>query len=149
MAAAITSTRLLINGALVQGAGPSWTVLDPALGATLVDVPEASAEQVDAAVRAADAALDGWAALTPKDRSVLLLKIADWVEANGPELARLESRNCGKPYAAVLADEIPGTVDVFRYFAGACRCLSVTAADEYLPGHTSYLRRDPVGVVRM
>ncbi|CAK9890958.1 MULTISPECIES: gamma-aminobutyraldehyde dehydrogenase [Pseudomonas] len=140
-------TRLLINGQLVEGEGAGYAVLNPALSTVLVEVNEASEAQVDAAVRAADRAFDSWSQTTPKDRSLLLLKLADTIEAHGEELARLESDNCGKPYAAALNDEIPAIADVFRFFAGATRCLGGSAAGEYLPGHTSMVRRDPLGVV--
>ncbi|MFJ1337265.1 gamma-aminobutyraldehyde dehydrogenase [Pseudomonas caricapapayae] len=140
-------TRLLINGQLVAGEGEPLAVLNPALGSVLVEVNEASEAQVDAAVRAADQAFESWSQTTPKERALLLLKLADTLEAHGEELARLESDNCGKPYAAALNDEIPAIADVFRFFAGASRCLSGSAAGEYLPGHTSMIRRDPLGVV--
>jgi aminobutyraldehyde dehydrogenase len=77
----------------------------------------------------------------------LLLQIADRVEQHGAELARLESLNCGKPYVNALNDEIPAIADVFRFFAGAARCLTGSAANEYLPGFTSMIRRDPIGVI--
>ncbi|MEG1629294.1 gamma-aminobutyraldehyde dehydrogenase [Pseudomonas sp.] len=140
-------TRLLINGQLVAGEGKALAVLNPALGSVLVEINEASEAQVDAAVRAADRAFESWSQTTPKDRSLLLLKLAQSIEAHGEELARLESDNCGKPYAAALNDEIPAIADVFRFFAGATRCLGGSAAGEYLPGHTSMIRRDPLGVV--
>ncbi|NNJ17225.1 gamma-aminobutyraldehyde dehydrogenase [Pseudomonas putida CSV86] len=140
-------TQLLINGQLLDGEGPSHDVLNPSLGTTLVSIKEASAAQVDAAVRAADHAFDAWSQTAPKDRSGLLLKLADAIEAHAEELARLESDNCGKPYSAALNDEIPAIADVFRFFAGASRCLNGSAAGEYLPGHTSMIRRDPVGVI--
>ncbi|MEF9900230.1 MAG: gamma-aminobutyraldehyde dehydrogenase [Pseudomonas sp.] len=140
-------TRLLINGQLVAGEGNALAVLNPALGSVLVEINEASEDQVDAAVRAADRAFESWSQTTPKDRSLLLLKLAQSIEAHGEELARLESDNCGKPYAAALNDEIPAIADVFRFFAGATRCLGGSAAGEYLPGHTSMIRRDPLGVV--
>jgi len=140
-------TRLLINGQLVAGEGNALAVLNPALGSVLVEINEASESQVDAAVRAADRAFESWSQTTPKERSLLLLKLADSIEAHGEELARLESDNCGKPYAAALNDEIPAIADVFRFFAGAGRCPGGSAAGEYLPGHTSMIRRDPLGVV--
>ncbi|TBV03546.1 gamma-aminobutyraldehyde dehydrogenase [Phytopseudomonas dryadis] len=140
-------TKLLINGQLVAGEGAVQAVLNPSLGTTLVEIHEASAAQVDAAVRAADAAFEGWSQTSPKDRSSLLLKLADTIEAHAEELARLESDNCGKPYSAALNDELPAIADVFRFFAGASRCLGGSAAGEYLPGHTSMIRRDPLGVV--
>ncbi|WP_296178388.1 gamma-aminobutyraldehyde dehydrogenase [Pseudomonas sp. UBA1879] len=140
-------TKLLINGHLVAGEGPAQPVFNPALGRVLVEINEASEGQVDTAVRAADAAFESWSQTAPKDRSLLLLKLADAIDAHAEELARLESDNCGKPYHAALNDELPAIADVFRFFAGASRCMSGSAAGEYLPGHTSMIRRDPVGVV--
>jgi hypothetical protein len=90
---------------------------------------------------------EGWARTPPKDRATLLLKLADRIEADGPGFAKVESQNCGKPYAAALADEIPAIADVFRFFAGACRNLTSAVSGEYLAGYTSMIRRDPVGVV--
>ncbi|AMO78265.1 gamma-aminobutyraldehyde dehydrogenase [Pseudomonas citronellolis] len=140
-------TKLLINGQLVAGEGEKLAVLNPSLGTTLVEIAEATPAQVDAAVQAADAAFDAWSQTAPKDRSLLLLKLADTIDAHAEELARLESNNCGKPYSAALNDELPAIADVFRFFAGASRCLQGSAAGEYLPGHTSMIRRDPIGVV--
>lgn len=140
-------TQMLINGQLLAGEGPAWTVLDPAAGTALAQISEASEAQVDSAVRAADSAFASWSQTSPKDRSLALLALADAIEQHGEELASLESQNCGKPLAAALNDEMPAIVDVFRYFAGAARCLGGSAAGEYLPGHTSMVRRDPLGVV--
>jgi 1-pyrroline dehydrogenase len=140
-------TKLLINGKLVEGKGEAQRVLDPASGKTLVSVNEASAAQVKAAVSAATAAFATWSATVPKDRAALLLKLADRIEADGEAIAALESRNCGKPLAAVLGDEIPAIADVFRFFAGAARTMNGSAAGEYLPGFTSMIRRDPIGVI--
>ena len=140
-------TQLLINGQLVAGEGATQPVLDPARGSVLVEIAEASEAQVDAAVRAADAAFDGWSQTPPKDRSLALLKLADAIDAHADELAGLESANCGKPLSAARNDELPAIADVFRFFAGAARCLGGSAAGEYLPGHTSMIRRDPVGVI--
>ncbi|MDD2159748.1 gamma-aminobutyraldehyde dehydrogenase [Pseudomonas sp. MIL19] len=140
-------TKLLINGQLVAGEGAAQAVLNPSVGTTLVEIAEASPAQVDAAVRAADAAFDSWSQTAPKDRSSLLLQLADKIDAHAAELARLESNNCGKPYSAALNDELPAVADVFRFFAGASRCMSGSAAGEYLPGHTSMIRRDPIGVI--
>jgi len=140
-------TKLLINGQFVAGEGAPLDILNPATGAVIGQIAEASEAQVDSAVRAADAAFDGWSQTAPKDRAMLLLRLADRIEEHAEELARLESDNCGKPYAAALNDEIPAIADVFRFFAGACRVLPGSAAGEYLPGFTSMIRRDPVGVV--
>ena len=140
-------TRLLINGKLVAGEGKVEDVLNPATGKVLARVPEASRGQVDAAVKAADAAFEGWARTPPKDRAYLLLKLADRIEADGAAFAKVESQNCGKPLAAALNDEIPAIADVFRFFAGACRTMTGAVAGEYLAGFTSMIRRDPIGVV--
>lgn len=139
--------RLLINGELIVGAGEKQPVYNPATGEVLLEIAEASAQQVDAAVQAADAAFVEWGQTTPKTRAECLLKLADMIEENADTFARLESQNCGKPLHCVLGDEIPAVVDVFRFFAGAARCLSGLAAGEYLEGHTSMIRRDPLGVV--
>jgi aminobutyraldehyde dehydrogenase len=140
-------TQLLINGKLVAGKGESQRVLDPATGATITSVAEASPAQIKSAVAAAATAFASWSATVPKDRAALLLKLADRIESDAAQIAALESQNCGKPLAAVLGDEIPAIADVFRFFAGAARTMHGSAAGEYLPGFTSMIRRDPVGVI--
>lgn len=140
-------SQLLINGQLVDGLGEKLPVYNPATGEVLLEIAEATASQVNDAVTAADNAFASWGQTTPKERAEHLLKLADVIEQNGDVFARLESQNCGKPYHCVLNDEIPAVVDVFRFFAGASRCLNGLAAGEYLSGHTSMIRRDPVGVV--
>ena len=141
------NTKLLVNGKLVKGKGEEQAVLDPATGKVIAQVAEASEEQIGAAVKAAARAFPGWAATVPKDRGALLMKLADRIEAEAMEFAKLESQNCGKPLNAALNDEIPAIADVFRFFAGACRVLTGSIAGEYLPGFTSMIRRDPIGVV--
>jgi aminobutyraldehyde dehydrogenase len=141
------NTKLLINGKLVKGKGEELNVLNPATGLSLTQVAEASEDQIVAAVSAASKAFEGWAGTVPKDRATILLKLADRIEAEGKEFAALESQNCGKPLAAALNDEIPAIADVFRFFAGAARTMHGAAAGEYLPGFTSMIRRDPVGVI--
>jgi aminobutyraldehyde dehydrogenase len=131
----------------VAGEGKAEGVLDSASGEQIAAVNEASPAQVEAAVAAAERAFPAWARTPPKERGTLLLKIADGIEADAGAYAALESRNTGKPLAAVLNDELPSIADIFRYFAGVCRAPQGLAAGEYLPGHTSMIRRDPVGVV--
>lgn len=140
-------TRLLIDGVLIAGEGAAESILDPATGRSIAQVPEASPAQVNAAVAAAEAAAAGWAQTAPKDRATLLLRLADRIEADGAAFAKLESDNTGKPLSAALNDEIPAIADVFRFFAGAARVQHGALAGEYLPGYTSMIRRDPVGVV--
>ena len=140
-------TELFIDGAFVPGEGDAERVLNPATGELLVALPEATPEQVHKAVSAAHRAFDAWSETTPMERSRLLLKLADAIESRAEEFARLESLNCGKPYARALGDELPAVADCFRYFAGAARCMGGPLAGEYLAGHTSMIRRDAVGVV--
>ena len=147
MAATRFTTQLLINGHSVAGEGRVEPILNPSTGELLCEVREASADQLRLAVDAASAAFPAWAALTPRDRSGYLFKIADAIEAHGDELAMLESLNCGKPLAAARNDEIPAIADVYRFFGGAIRNMSGPLAGEYLAGHTSMTRRDPLGVV--
>ena len=139
--------QLFINGELVNGEGEEQAVYNPATGEVLLSIAEASHAQVDAAVEAADRAFVEWGQTTPKARAEALLQLAQVIEDNAEMFARLESLNCGKPLHCVLNDELPAVVDVFRFFAGAARCLNGLAAGEYLEGHTSMIRRDPLGVV--
>jgi aminobutyraldehyde dehydrogenase len=140
-------TKLLINGALVEGEGRPESILDPATGAEIAQVAEASPAQVDSAVAAAEAAFGSWSQLPPKDRAALLLKVAERLDSGAGAYAALESRNSGKPLPAMLNDEMPAIADVFRFFAGAARAQHGALAGEYLPGYTSMVRRDAIGVV--
>ncbi len=140
-------TQLLINGKFVKGEGAPISVLNPATGAEITQVNEASQAQIEAAVKAAAAAFNTWKKTTPSERATMLLALGDAIDANAKELAELESMNCGKPYQAALNDEMPAVADVFRFFAGAIRTMTGSLAGEYLPGHTSMIRRDPLGVV--
>jgi aminobutyraldehyde dehydrogenase len=140
-------TKLLIGDRMEGGTEAAEKVLNPRTGELILEVPEASTDQIDRAVAAARAAFDGWSVATPAERSAALHKIADAIEAEADGFAALEALNCGKPINAARGDEIPGVVDCFRFFAGAVRCQHGTVAGEYLAGHTSMIRRDPVGVV--
>ncbi len=142
-----TETEMLIGGRFEAGTEEPETVLNPRTGDTVMKLPEASADQIDAAVLAADRAFAAWSRTTPAERSALLLKLADRIEAEAEAFATLEALNCGKPRHLVLRDEIPAIVDCFRFFAGAVRTMQGALAGEYLPGHTSMIRRDPIGVV--
>jgi len=123
------------------------TVINPATGEQIAEVPVASAEDVDRAVAAARGAFHGWANTTPAERQEALLKLADAVERHSDELAEIEARNAGKPLHAMREDEMPVCVDNLRFFAGAARLLEGKSAGEYLEGYTSWIRREPVGVV--
>ena len=122
-------------------------VRNAATGEVIAEMGLSSAGDVDAAVAAATAAFQEWREATPSERSLALLKIADELEARGEELARIESENTGKPLALTISEEIPPGVDQIRFFAGAARMLEGRASAEYMRGHTSSIRREPVGVV--
>jgi aminobutyraldehyde dehydrogenase len=98
-------------------------------------------------VAAATRAFETYSRTSPAQRSGLMLKLADRIEAEAEDFAALEALNCGKPFNAVLNDEMPAVVDCLRFFAGAARVMPGSAAAEYLPGYTSMIRRDPIGVV--
>ena len=140
-------TQLLIGNSFEHGQEAKEPILNPRTGALILDVPEASTAQVDRAVAAARKAFDGWSRTTPGERSAALLRIADRIEAEAEAFAALEALNCGKPINAARGDELPAIVDCYRFFAGAVRCQQGAVAGEYLSGHTSMIRRDPIGVV--
>ncbi len=122
-------------------------VVDPSTGVAYAEAPVSSAADVDAAFAAAAAAFDGWRDHTPAARSRLLLRVADALEARSAEIVAAECRNTGKPFGQVRDDELPHVLDVLRFFAGAARGLVAPAAGEYSTGHTSWVRREPLGVV--
>jgi aminobutyraldehyde dehydrogenase len=140
-------TDLLIGDQLEKGQETREKILNPRTGALILELPEASTDQVDRAVAAARKAFDGWSLATPAERSTALHTIANRIEAEADGFAVLEALNCGKPINAARNDELPGVVDCFRFFAGAVRNQHGSIAGEYLAGHTSMIRRDAVGVV--
>jgi aminobutyraldehyde dehydrogenase len=140
-------TDMLIGNSFASGTEAPETIFNPRTGTTIMDLPEASLGQIEEAVAAAEKAFTTWSRTTPGQRSNYLLQIAERIEREAEEFARLEALNCGKPINAVLNDEIPAIVDCYRFFAGAVRTMPGQVAGEYLPGHTSMIRRDPVGVV--
>ena len=119
---------------------------DPATGEVFGTSPVASQSDVDKALEAAAQAFAVWRRSTPAQRQLALLRIADALEARAAEFADLEVRETGKIRSVVLEEEIPECVSALRFFAGAARHLEGTAAGEYAPGHTSVIRREPVGV---
>jgi betaine-aldehyde dehydrogenase len=127
--------------------GQSESVVNPATGETIAQAPLSTAADVDRAVAAARRAFESWSITTPMERSNALLKLADALEERADELGKLEATNAGKPLQAFMDDEVPAMVDNLRYFAGAARNMEGKAAGEYLEGYTSWIRREPVGVV--
>jgi betaine-aldehyde dehydrogenase len=136
-----------VNGKRVAAdGGQTSEVVDPSTGQAYATAPLSSAVDVDAAMQAAAAAFDGWRDTTPSERSLALFRIADAVEARGEELIALEVENTGKPIALTRSEEIPPAVDQLRFFATAARHLEGRSAGEYMAGHTSFVRREPIGV---
>ncbi|HEY5817978.1 MAG TPA: gamma-aminobutyraldehyde dehydrogenase [Mesorhizobium sp.] len=140
-------TAMLIGSSFEQGTEQEEPILNPKTGETLLQMPEASPAQIEKAVGAAEKAFVEWSRTTPAQRSGYLLQIADRIEREADAFAALEALNCGKPINAVRNDEIPAIVDCYRFFAGAVRTMPGALAGEYLPGFTSMIRRDPIGIV--
>ncbi|MEV6609586.1 aminobutyraldehyde dehydrogenase [Kutzneria sp. NPDC051319] len=137
----------LVNGERIGAAdGRTLDVVDPSTGDVYASSPLSGPADVDAAFAAAGAAFETWRDTTPAQRQLALLKIADAIEARADEFVRVESADTGKPLALTASEELPPCVDQFRFFAGAARMLEGRSAGEYLAGHTSYVRREPVGV---
>jgi betaine-aldehyde dehydrogenase len=128
------------------GDGRTSDVVDPSTGETYLQAPVSGPGDVEAALTAAATAFETWRDTTPAERSLALLRFADAVEARTEDLVEAESRNTGKPVALTRADEVPPMADELRFFAGAARILEGRSAGEYLRGHTSMIRREPVGV---
>jgi 1-pyrroline dehydrogenase len=149
MSTTLRRHQMFIGGKWAKSSGDEvQEIINPANGKVIAQVPKGTVEDVDTAVAAARKAYDDtWFDSTPRDRSERLLKLADIVEANGDELARMESENVGKPLAATISEEIPPIADCFRFFAGAARVLEGKSAGEYMKGFTSILRRESLGVV--
>lgn len=145
----LTETRWLnyINGETIAGEGAAQQIINPATGAAILALCEAGEEQVIGAVNAAHRAFAQWSATTPALRAGILLEIAATIDRHAALLSGLEALNCGKPLYQARQDDIVAAADVFRFFAGAVRCQQGQLAGEYIPGHTSMLRRDPLGVV--
>lgn len=137
-----------IAGRLAEGtSGRTHTVVDPATGAGVLTYRLAGPDDVDAAVAAARAAFPGWAGATPGERSEALHRFAAVLAERAEEFARAESLQCGKPLKLTREFDVPGTVDNTAFFAGAARHLQGRSAGEYSGDHTSYVRREPIGVV--
>jgi betaine-aldehyde dehydrogenase len=145
--AVLRELRNFVNGKFVQArAGTLSDVVDPSTGGAYAQAPLSSPADVDAALRAAAAAFPAWRDTTPAQRSLALLRFAAAIEARAEDLIVAESRNTGKPVAMTRTDEVPPLADELRFFAAAARLLTGSSAGEYLAGHTSMLRREPVGV---
>ncbi|MFI6679809.1 gamma-aminobutyraldehyde dehydrogenase [Kribbella sp. NPDC050470] len=140
--------RNFVDGKSVGAlSGATYDVIEPATGAVYTQAPLSGPEDVDQAITAAARAFETWRDTTPAERQLALLKIADAMEQRADEFVQVESRNTGKPLSLTASDEVPPSVDQLRFFAGAARVLEGRSAGEYLAGHTSWIRREPIGVV--
>jgi aminobutyraldehyde dehydrogenase len=139
---------MLIGGRLVVGEDAAIAVYSPSTGEKVTDIASASTAQVAEALSSAATAFDAWALRSPRQRSLLLLAIADAIDDAAEHLAELESINCGKPLRFARSIDVVGAADVFRFYAGACRTMTASVAGEFRgDAHTSMVRRDPVGVI--
>src|SRR5689334_2608587 len=137
-----------INGEQVAAKdGRTLDLIDPTTGEVFGSAPLSGPEDVDAAYRAASTAFEKWRDTTPSARQRALLKFADAMEARAEDIIAAECQNTGKPIELTRTEEIPPALDQIRFFAGAARMLEGRSAGEYMAGHTSYIRREPVGVV--
>ncbi|HEV7564571.1 MAG TPA: gamma-aminobutyraldehyde dehydrogenase [Microbacteriaceae bacterium] len=140
--------RNFVNGAFVESKSSNrLELVDPATEEVYATSPVSSAEDVKAAFSAAKTAFGEWGDTTPAERQLALFRIADAIEARAEEFADLESQDTGKPRATLVDDEIMLSVDQIRFFAGAARTLEGKSAGEYMRDHTSFIRREPIGVV--
>ncbi len=140
-------TKNFIAGEWVNAqSGDIDEVLAPATGEVITTVPSSDAADIDVAVEAAAEAFPSWSRTTPRERSEMLTQVAEAITSDLGEIQRIEMENCGKP-ASMIEFEMDLTVDNWRFFAGGARFLEGRAAGEYLEDHTSYLRRDPLGVI--
>ncbi len=139
--------RNFVGGSYTDASdGRTSPVIDPSTGEAYAEAPVSSSADVDAAMKSAADAFESWRDATPSDRQKALIRIADALESRGEELVKVESRDTGKPIALTMAEELPPMVDQIRFFAGAARMLEGRSAGEYMAGHTSFIRREPIGV---
>jgi betaine-aldehyde dehydrogenase len=139
--------RNFVNGQQVDAVdGRTSEVINPATGEAYAAAPVSSAADVDAAMQAAATAFESWRDTTPGERQLALLRIADSFESRAEELIAAEVENTGKPTGLTRSEEMPPMIDQIRFFAGAARVLEGRSAGEYLAGHTSFVRREPIGV---
>ncbi|CAB4688106.1 MAG: aldehyde dehydrogenase family protein [Actinobacteria bacterium] len=140
--------RNVVNGELVASvSGATYDVVDPTTGEVYAQAPLSGPEDVERAYRAAATAFETWGETTPSERQRALLRIADALEARAEEFVQVESRDTGKPLGLTASEELPPSVDQIRFFAGAARVLEGRSAGEYMTDHTSFVRREPIGVV--
>ena len=148
MTSEVRQLRNFIGGQYVDSdADTMIDIVNPATATVVAKAPVSSAADVDRAYASAAKAFGTWGEATPSERQQALLNFADAIEARADEFVRLEAENTGKPHALTASEEVPPMVDQLRFFAGAARVLEGKSAGEYMTGHTSWIRREPIGVV--
>ncbi|MBX7451410.1 aminobutyraldehyde dehydrogenase [Mycolicibacterium sp. 3033] len=144
----MTTVQNFIDGQRVDSSsGATMPLIDPSTGEQYGTAPVSNEQDIDTAYAAAAKAFKDWKKTTPGQRQKALLDFADDVEKAAEDLVAAEGRNCGKPNHVTMAEEIPAMVDQIRFFAGAARVLEGKSAGEYMADHTSWIRREPVGVI--
>src|SRR3954449_10674786 len=138
----------VIDGELVDSvSGQTYDVIDPSTGEVYARAPMSGPEDVDRAYAAAAAAFESWGRTTPQERGNALLRIAHAIEERVEEINAVECKDTGKPLGLTMTEEMPYASDHFKFFAGAARLLEGKSAGEYMADHTSWVRREPIGVV--
>jgi betaine-aldehyde dehydrogenase len=147
MEVCVKTLQNFINGkSVASSSDKTQDLINPATGEVFAKAPVSNASDIDSAMKAAEKAFETWRDTTPGERQKAINKIADAIEARSEELIRVESENTGKPIAVTRAEEIGPMLDQIRFFAGAARHLEGRSAAEYFKGHTSFIRREPIGV---
>ncbi len=140
--------RNYIDGELVESTTTEFIdLVDPATGERDGRSPVSTREEVDRAYAAAERASASWKRLTPGRRQAHLLELATAVAERRDEISRVQARDTGQPVRHIASEEVDQGVDQLRFFAGAARLLEGKSSGEYLEGHTSAVRREPIGVV--
>jgi betaine-aldehyde dehydrogenase len=143
----VKTLQNFINGEKVSSSSDkTQDLINPATGEVFAKAPVSNAADIDKAMKSAEKAFEVWKETTPGERQKAINKIADAIEARSEELIQIESENTGKPIAVTRAEEIGPMLDQIRFFAGAARHLEGRSAAEYFKGHTSFIRREPIGV---
>jgi betaine-aldehyde dehydrogenase len=144
----MTQHKMILGGESVAAISSNWqSVINPATAAEIAQVPAADYADVDKAATAAQMAFESWSKTSPGERSALLLKLADALEAKSAALSETESLNAGKPMKLVTNGDVPFAIDNIRYFAGQARVIDAVASGEFVGGYSSALRREPIGVI--
>jgi betaine-aldehyde dehydrogenase len=143
----VSKVDSVINGEVLTLSGETQDLINPTTGQVFAQSPIGTAKDVDEAYKSAAAGFKVWRDSTPAERQKAINAIADLLESNAEELVAIEAENTGKPIAVTMSEEIPPMIDQIRFFGGAARLLEGKSAGEYMKDHTSFIRREPIGVI--